>query len=249
MRGDNTGATPQWRGNALPSNGVQSTSSTGMRTAGDAKSISSVIPEPPQSDRPTKRKPRNKTKRTAPIPASKKAASGSAPTPADAKETKKEQKGIARAFKLRKEYPTMRNIPKSITPSQRKKLIFNHMQNAANTPQGAPSGTAEVPKDADPTLTSQSRKAANKEKQMNRASLLKQQYPDMEGVPSRIGRGTRKKLVAQYQVKPSALAPSVTTSKSSDTIARTNLPTRPVLPPTATSGVLQSLFLEQLLIL
>lgn len=240
MLGDNAGAAPQWRGNALPSNGVQSTANTDMRTVGDAKSISSAIPEPPQSNRPSKRKPRKKSKRTAPTPASKTAASASAPISADAKETKKEQKRRARAFKLRKEYPAMQNIPKSITPSQRKKLIFNHIQNAANTLQGTPSGTAEVPKDTDPTLTGQSRKAANKEKQMNRASLLKQQYPDMEGVPSKIGRGTRKKLIAQYQVKSSALAPSGTISTSSDTIARTNLPTRPVLPPTATSGLFPS---------
>lgn len=134
----------------------------------------------------------------------------------------------------------MKNIPKSITPSQRKKLIFNYMQNAANTLQGTPSSTAEVSKDANPSLTAQSRKAANKEKQMNRASLLKQQYPDMQGVPSKIGRGNRKKLIAQYQAKSSALAPSVTISTSSDTIARINLPTRPVLPPSGTSGMFQS---------
>lgn len=239
MLGDNAGAASQWRGNALPLNGVQSTANTDIRTTEDAKSISSVIPEPPQSNRPTIRKPRKRSKLTAPTPASKTVANASAPAAADANKTRKEQKRIARASQLRKQYPNMQNIPKSITPSQRKKLIFNHTQSATNTLQPIPSGTAEVPKLADPTSTAQLRKAANREKQVNRANLLKQQYPDMEGVPSKIGRGIRKKLIAQYQVKSSALAPSVTISTSSNTIARTNLPTRPILPP-ATSGVFLS---------
>ena len=250
MLGDNTGADPQWRGSALSLTEVQSTAGPDMQTAGDAQSISSVIPEPPQSDKPPSRKPRKKSKRTAPTPTPTLKTAASA-TPAAAKETKKDQKRIARAITLRKEYPNMQNIPKSITPSQRKKLILQHTQNPINTVQPTHTGTAKGPRDADSTLTAQStnsmkaaskeaHKEANKEKQKNRASLLKQQYPDMEGIPSKIGRGIRKKLIAQYKARSSVLAPSVTILTSSDMIGRTNLPTRPVLPPTATSGMIGS---------
>ena len=220
-------------GNVPTSNEMPSTANANMKIAVDAKSISSVVPEPPQSDHASKRKPRKNTKRTDPTSTSKTTASVS--TPAESKETKKERSRIARAAVLRKEYPLMQNIPKSITPSQRKKLILQHTQNAANMLQPTRLSTADGPGAADATQSKNDRKAANKEKQRNRATLLKQQYPNMEGIPSKIGRGIRKKLIAQYNARSSALAPSVTMPTSSDT--KLNLPTRPVPLPTAILGM------------
>ena len=219
-------------GNILTSNGMPNTANANMKNAVDAKSISSVVPEPPQSDHGPKKKPRKKTRRTDPTSTSKTIAGGSAP--AESKEAKKERSRIARAAVLRKQYPLMQNIPKSITPSQRKKLILQHTQNAANMLQPARLSTAEGPGAADATQSKNDIKAANKEKQRHRATLLKQQYPNMEGIPSKIGRGIRKKLIAQYNARSSALTPSVTMPTSSDT--KVNLPTRPVPLPTAVLG-------------
>ena len=223
----------QWRGNVLTSNGMPNTANADMKIAVDAKSISSVVPEPPQSDHASKRKPRKKTKRTDPTSISKTSASAS--TPAESKEAKKERSRIARAAVLRKEYPLMQNIPKSITPSQRKKLILQHTQNAANMLQPTHLNTTGGPGAADAAQSKNDRKAANKEKQRNRATLLKQQYPNMEGIPSKIGRGIRKKLIAQYKARSSAFAPSVTMPTSTD--PKLNLPTRPVPLPTAILGI------------
>ena len=226
----------QRRTNVRPSSEMQSTATTNVQHIGDATSISSVIVEPPQSDHPFNAKSR-KAKRT------KKAASASTSTPADAKEIRKQKGGVARAIALRKRFPTMLNIPNSITPSQKKKLILHHTQNATSTVQPTHSATNEGHRDADPAPTTQStnkKKAANDEKQRNRAALLKQQYPDMEGIPPKIGQGTKKKLVAQYKARSSALAPSVTMPTSSGTAAENGsrldeLPTRTMHPP-PTSG-------------
>ena len=231
MLDDHTGADLQWRGNSLPLNGTPATTIVDIPIAVDAKSISSVVPEPPQSDHASNRKPRKKTKRKA-------STLTKTAGPAESKETKKERSRMARASVLQKQYPLMQNIPKSITPSQRKKLILQYTQNAANMLQPNRSATAEGPGAADATPTTQSKndtKAANKEKQRNRATLLKQQFPDMKGIPPKIGRGIRKKLIAQYKAKSSALAPSVTMPTSSNT--RSNLPTRPAPLPSATSGM------------
>ena len=236
MLDDHNEADLQWHGTILPSNGMQSTVNATMQIAVDARSISSVVPEPPHSGRPSGRKQRKKAKRSAQNSTSNTTAIVSTSAPANAKENRKELKRLTRAAALRKQYPTMRNIPKGITPSQRKKLILLHTQNSANMLQPNHS-TAEGSGEVDPTPTTQSKesmKAANKEKQKNRATLLKQQYPGMEGVPSKIGRGVRKKLIAQYKAKSSAVAPSATMPTSLD--ARTDLPTRPVLP-TSTSGM------------
>ena len=222
----------QLGGDILTSNGMPSTANANMKIAVDAKSISSVVPEPPQSDHAPKKKPRKKARRTDPTLTSKTTAGGSAP--AESKETKKERSRIARATMLRKEYPLMQNIPKSITPSQRKKLILQHTQNAANMLQPTRLGTGEGPGAADATQSKNEIKAVNKEKQRHRATLLKQQYPNMEGIPSKIGRGIRKKLIAQYNARSSALTPSVTMPTSSDT--KLNLPTRSVPLPTANLG-------------
>ena len=243
MLGNHIGADLHLCGNVLASNEMQSTASASLQNAGDAKSISSVIPEYPQSDHRPSRKPR-KAKHTAQIPASKTAVSASTSTLAEAKETKRDRKRVARATALRKEYPTMQNIPKSITPAQQKKLILHHTQNATNTLQPTSSANIKGLRDAGPTPITQSRKskkAATKEKQKNRANLLKQQYPDMKGIPAEVGQGTRKKLIAQYKARSSALAPSVTMPTSSETTTKITsnldeLPTRPV-PPTTTSGM------------
>ena len=223
----------QRRVNVLISNEMPSTANANMKVTVDAKSISSVVPEPPQSDQASKRKkPRKKTKRTDPTSTSKTSAGVS--IPAESKEVKKERSRIARAAVLRRQYPLMQNIPKGISPSQRKKLILQHTQNAANMLQPTRSGNAEGPEVAEATQSKNDRKAANKEKQRNRATLLKQQFPDMEGIPSKIGRGIRKKMIAQYNARSSASAPSVTVPTSSDT--KLNLPTRPVPLPTAVLG-------------
>ena len=223
----------QWRASVLTLNGMTSTADANTEIVVDAKPMSSVVPEPPQSEHALKRKPRKKPKRTDPVSTSKTAASGS--TPAESKEAKKERSRIARAAVLRRQYPLMPNIPKSITPSQRKKLILQHTQNGTNMLQPTRSSTAEGPGAAEARQSKNDRKAANKEKQTNRATLLKQQYPNMEGIPSKIGRGIRKKLIAQYNARSSASAPSVNMPMSSD--AKINLPTRPVPLPTANLGM------------
>lgn len=244
MLDNHIGANLHLHGNVLASNEMQSTASASLQKAGDAKSISSVIAEYPQTDQPSNRKPRKKNKHTAPNPDPKTAVSASTSTPAETRETKRERNRVARATALRKEYPTMQNIPKSITPAQKKRLILHHTQNATNTLQPAHSANIQGPSDAGPTPTTQSRnskKAATKEKQKNRATLLKQQYPGMKGIPSKIGQGARKKLIAQYKARSSALAPSVTKPTSSGTTVRNTshsgeLPTR-FVPPTTTSGM------------
>ena len=240
MPDDHVRADVQLRGNVLPSNKTQSTAGANLQNVGDAKSISSVIPEPPPSDN---KKSKKKTKRTAP-PTSKTAANALTSTPADAKKTRKEQNRVARAAALRREYPTMQNIPKSITPAQRKKLILHHTQHAANTLQTTHSTNPEGPGDMDPASTTQSKKSSKatiQEKSRNRANSLKQQYPDMPGIPSNIGRGTRKKLIAKYKDKNPALVPSATMPSSSDMAAKirlrlNELPKRPV-PPATTLGM------------
>lgn len=205
-------------------------------------SISSVLPKSPRSDNPSNAKPKKKTKSTAPAPISKKAANAATSTPTDAKAIKVQNDRVARANALRKSFPNMRNIPNSITPSQRKKLILLHTQKATSMLQPTPSATNGDPKDVAPAPTVQStnkKKVSNDEKQRSRAALLKQQYPGMEGIPPEIGQGTKKKLVAQYKAKSSAVAPSVTMStfgKAAPKGPRLNkLPARPV-PPAPYSG-------------
>ncbi len=244
MPDDHIGVDVPWRGNVLPLSVMQSVTNADMQNAGDAKSISSVVPEPPQSDQPSKKKSKKKAKRTAPTPISNTAASVSTTTSFNVKEPERkrkeakterqrvnEQKRVNRANVLRLKYPTMKNIPKSITPAQRKKLILLHNENAANTLQPTLSANTKGPRDAGPKPTTPSKnsmkKAATIEKQTKRATILKQQYPDMKGIPSRIGQGARKKLIAQYTAKQSAVAPSPHLNE---------LPTRPG-PPASTSGM------------
>lgn len=175
-------------------------------------SVSSIKPEPPQSDHPSNPKSGKKGRRK------KKAAGASTSTPANAGEIRKETGGVARAIALRKRFPTMQDVPNYITPSQKQKLILRHTQNANSTLQPTHSATNEGPIDAGPALTTQSRdneEAINDSKQRKRAALLKQQYPNMEGIPPKIGKQARKKLVAQYNARPSALVPAVTVPTSS----------------------------------
>ncbi len=226
---------------------MQSITTADTKSTGDAKSISSVIPEPPQSDHPSSKKSKKKAKRTAPTPISNTAASVPTSNPVNVEEAKRERKRVAeqkrvnRANTLRQTYPTMKNIPKSITPAQRKKLILLHNENAANKLQPTLSATTKGSRDAAPKPTTQSkRKAVNIEKQRKRAIVLQQQYPDMKGIPSTISQGVRKKLVAQYTAKKSAVAPSASMPTSSNATARSaprlnELPTRPV--PPSTSGM------------
>lgn len=238
MSDDHIGADVQWYGNVWPSSGMQGTATANMHNTGDATSISSVVAEPPHSDHPSNAKSRKKAKHTGSTPTSKKAANVSTSTPADVKDFRKEQSSAARATALRKKFPTMQNIPNSITPGLRKKLILRHTQSATNH-----SATKEGPKDASSVPTTQaakSIKATNDEKQRNRAALLKQQYPDMEGIPPKIGKGTKRKLVAQYSARTSALASAATMPTSSGTAKRNgprlnDLPTRPV-PLASTSA-------------
>lgn len=234
---DHHGADVPWRGNVRPLSEMQSTVNAKMQNTGDAMSISSIVPEPPQSDHASKAKSKKKTKR------SKQAANASTSTPANAKEIRKEQGRVARATALRKMFPTMQNIPNSITPAQKKGLILNHTRNAASTLQPTHSATSEGPRDAPLAPTTQatkSKNATNDEKQRNRAALLKQQYPEMEGIPPKIGKGTKKKLVAQYEAKSKAPASAVAMPTSFGIAAGigpglNDLPARPV-PPAPTSG-------------
>ena len=208
-------------------------------------SISSVIP--PKSNHPKKAKPKKNTKPKTPTPISKKVAVTSI---ADSKLERKEKGEVARATALRKKYPSMQNIPNSITPAQKSKLIARYTnatrrtQNATGTStlQQTHSALNESPKDAGQAPTT---KLTNGEKQRKRAASLKQQYPDMKGIPPQVSQGARKKLVAQYKARSTAPAPSVSVTSmtmptSSGNAARyglglNELPTRPV-PPNSTSG-------------
>ena len=216
MPDDYIGADVQRRTKVWPSSDLQSTITANMQNNGDAMSVSSIIPEPPQSDHASKPKSEKKSRRK------KKAAGASTSTQANAEEIRKKKAGVARAIALRKRCPTMQNIPDSISPSQKRKLILHHTQDANSTLQPTHSATNEGPKDAGPAPTTQSRdneEAINDSKQRQRAALLKQQYPKMEGIPPKIGQKARKKLVAQYKARPSALVPAVTVPTSSGTAA------------------------------
>lgn len=209
----------QMSGNTWPSNGMHGTATVNMRNTGDGMPISSVIPEPPLSNHPKKAKSRKKTKGTAPTPTSKKAVGTLV---VSAKREKIERTRVARATALRKQYPTMQNIPDSIIPRQKKKLIALHT--AQNAGQGPPTNST------------------SDEKQRQRAAELKQQYPDMTGIPPKIGKGTRKNLIAHYKARSTAPATilSETVPTSTGTAAKHNLrsnklPTR-LVPPNSTSG-------------
>ena len=244
MPDHHNGADVQWRGTVLPLNGTNTLNSE------DANSISSVIAEPDQASKSTStvvaeldqasgRKPR-KSKVAAIAQISRKMAI--VPASADAKKAKKEQSRINRASRLRKDYPNMQNIPKSITPSQRKKLILEHTQNAANRLQPTHPVVLKDPKGVVPTSAVQSKKISTGAKQMDRANELKRQYPDMEGIPLRIGKGTRKTLIAQYNARSTAKAPSLVDRMPSNPRASSGprmneLPTRsgPPVPPSGLS--------------
>ncbi len=208
------GADVQRRTKVCPSSDLQSTITANVQNTGDAMSVSSIIPEPPQSDHPSNPKSAKKGRRK------KKAAGASTSTPANAEEIRKEKGGVARANALRKRFPTMQNIPFTINASQKQKLILRHTRDANSTLQPTHSTTNEGPIDAGPALTTQSRDnegGINDSKQRKRAALLKRQYPNMKGIPPKISKQARKKLVAQYNTRPSALDPAVTVPTSSGT--------------------------------
>lgn len=238
MPDDHIGGDVQSRGTVLRSNrtydlnteDVKSISSVIAEPARVWKSTSSVLAEPDQTSR---RKSRKKSKIAAAALIPHKIAVASSANPAAAKKAKKEQNHINRANELRKDYPDMQNIPKSITPAQRKRLILEHTQNAANKLQPTQSVvSAEGPKGVVPTSIVPSDKnnyTANK--QIDRANALRRQYPDMGGIPPKIGKGTKRKLIAQYNARSTAMAPSLANPTSLGPKAksgpRTNeLPTR-----------------------
>ena len=206
-------------------------------------SISSILPEAPQSDVPgdatasLNQKPISKSRKR------KKEAKKAAKAAAGGNEAVKETGRKNRAIALQKAYPDMQNIPDSITPSQRKKLILNHTQNATIMAQPTHSGNNEGPKNAGVASTAQPKisfKAKNSEKQRNRAVSLKKQYPGIGEIPSKIGKGTKKKLIAEFKARSTAQAPSVKAPKSSGTAAGNGhplneLPTR-LMPPDLKAG-------------
>ena len=239
MPEDHIGANVQRGENIPPSDGVQSAATASIQNTGDAKLISSVTLEPTGSDQLTKKKMKKKGRRKASDPISKPAANAPTSTPVTTKKAKKDQKGVNRATALRKQYPTMKNIPNSITPAQRKKLILHHSQNATNRLQPPHTTIPQGPADTVPTSTTQSKKSTGvtaQEKQRNRAASLKQQYPKMEGIPPKVGKGTRKKLIDQYKARSSALAPTSSNITARSGTHLTELPQRPV-PAASISGM------------
>ena len=210
----------------------------------DVMSISSVLPEAPQSDVPgnaiafPNKKPVSKARKRK--KETKKAAKAAAAGEAAVKETAGRKN---RAIALRKAFPDMQNIPDSITPSQRKKLILNHTQTATTMVQPTHSGNNEGPKNAGVASTAQPEsnfKARNSEKQKNRAASLKKQYPGIGEIPSKIGKGTKKKLIAEFKARSTAQAPSMKGLKSSGTAAGNGhplneMPTR-LMPPDLNTG-------------
>lgn len=227
-------------GNTRPLSGMHGTAAANMQGTGDAMSISSVVPEPPsppQSKHKKKGRSKKDTKRIAPT--STKATDPSETNEEREKREKLERLQAARATRLRKQYPTMQNIPNSINLSQKKKLIALHMQNATDTSTLQPTHSAanKNPKDAGQAPT---RKSLVEKQQKQRAASLKQQYPRMQGIPSKIGKGTKKKLIAQYKADSKAPAPSATMPAPLGTAAKPSLrsdglPTQAV-PPNLASG-------------
>ena len=229
----------QWSSNVRLSSELEHSAAANQHTTGDVMSISSVLPEAPQSDAPedaiaiSNQKPVSKARKRK--KEAKKAAKAAAGGNAAVKETTGRKN---RAIALRNLYPDMQNIPDSITPSQRKKLILNHTQNATTIVQPTHSGNNEGPKIAGVASTAQPEsnfKARNSEKQRNRAASLKKQYPGIGEIPSKIGKGTKKKLIAEFKARSTAQAPKVKGPKSSGTAAGnglplTELPTRLMLP-------------------
>ena len=236
MPEDHIGANVEWRENIPPSDGVQSTATASIQNTGDAKLISSVTLEPTGSDLHTKKKMKKKGRGKASSLISKPAGNAPTSTLVNTKKAKKDQKGVNRATTLRKQYPSMKNIPNSITPAQRKKLILHHSQNATNRLQPPHSTIPQGSADTVPTSTPQSKKSTRvsaNEKQRNRAASLKQQYPKMEGIPPKVGKGTRKKLIDQYKAGKSALAPTSSNTTAKSVTRLTELPQRPA--PAASS--------------
>ena len=202
---------------------LESSAAANQQNTGDVMSISSVLPEAPQSDVPgdaisvSNQKPISQARKRK--KEAKKAAKAAAGGNASVKETISRKN---RAIALRKAFPDMQNIPDSITPSQRKKLILNHTQNATTMVQPTHSRNNEGPKNAGVASTAQPEsnfKARNSEKQRNRAVSLKKQYPGIGEIPSKIGKGTKKKLIAEFKARSTAQAPSVKGPKSSGTAA------------------------------
>ena len=234
----------QWSNKIRLSSELESSAAANQHTTGDVMSISSVLPEAPQSDAPgdaiaiSNQKPVSKARKRK--KEAKKAAKAAAGANAAVKETTSRKN---RAIALRNLYPDMQNIPDSITPSQRKKLILNHTQNATTMVQPTHSGKNEGPKNASVASTAQPKKdfkARNSEKQRDRAVSLKKQYPGIGEIPSKIGKGTKKKLIAEYKAKSTAQAPKVKGPKSSGTAAGnghplTELPAR-LMPPDPNTG-------------
>ena len=217
----------QWNSKVRLSSELESSAAAKQQNPGDMMSISSIVPEAPQSDVPENviplpdKKPvsiARKRKREA-----KKAAKAAAGENAAVEETGRKKRATA----LRNAFPDMQNIPDSITPSQRKKLILNHTQNATTKIQPTHS------------VTKGGRKTAV-EKQRNRAASLKKEYPGIGDIPSKIGKGTKKKLIAEFKARSTAQAPSVKGPKSSGTAAGNGhplneLPTR-LMPPDLKTG-------------
>lgn len=215
-------------GNTRPSSGTHGTAAASIQGTGDAMSISSVIPEAPQSKHSKKARSKKDTQRIPPT--STKATDPSEAVKKRVKRERVEKTRMARADTLRKQFPTMQNIPNSITPSKRKKLIALHKQNATDTSTLRPTHSART----------QSPEDVGQEKQRHRATLLRQQYPNMTGIPPMISKKIRRRLIAQYEANSTAPAPSATMPTSSGTAAQhglhpNGLPTRPV-PPNSTSG-------------
>ena len=216
----------QWSSKVRLSSELESSAAANQQNTGDVISISSIVPEAPQSDVPGNaialldEKPVSKARKRK--REAKKAAKAAAGENAAVKESRKN-----RAIALRKAFPDMQNIPDSITPSQRKKLISNHTQNATTKIQPTHSGTKGGPKTA-------------VEKQRNRAASLKKEYPGIGDIPSKIGKGTKKKLIAEFKARSTAQAPSVKGPKPSGTAAGNGhplneMPTR-LMPPDQNTG-------------
>ena len=232
----------QWSSKVRLSSEMENPAAADQHNTQDVMMISSILPEPSQSDLP----------QNATVFLNKKPASKARKRKKEARKAAKASGGNAavnemgrkdRATALRKMFPDMQNIPDSITPSQRKKLILNYSQNATSMAQQTHSGTNAGPENVGLASTAQpenSFKARNSEKQRNRAASLKNQYPGIGDIPSKIGKGTRKKLIAEFKARSTAQAPSVKGSKSSGTAVGNGhplneLPTR-LMPPALKTG-------------
>ncbi|KAL6718534.1 hypothetical protein ACLMJK_004626 [Lecanora helva] len=116
---------------------------------------------------------------------------------------KKRTPGEERAAELQAKYPGMKEIHGSVTPQRMAKLIKSYEK--WQMKEAAEAGQTQEQESSKPSRT-----AKRKAKERNRAQALKNQYPDMTGIPNMLSKKGRRKFIAAHEDKkatnPEAIA-------------------------------------------